>query len=1154
MAIFTESRVIDTAQGPLTITAVYDSDTYQIEWTVTTANGITATYTDNNQLRGINGADRFALSRQLVQQGVGLTPLEASALDLTAPTLGRNVIALSRESISAAQSAGQDAQAAAPQGPTAPPPQVATADGAIVTPVANTQPSNAVVPVTTDTGGGDSGTNAPIRSLIQTQAIVVPSTDSEGRNIGIPLPAEDGTVGAIRRSSEDGSLYDSGAPTVSLSPGIGAQDDATGVDEAVARNAREDAYGAYGGASAEENRVLTNATQAQTNIDTSSEASRIVPQPNILDRFSSYTYRVSWYLMTPKQYRQLVVSKKKQVNGYQLLMQSGGAPANSGGARGAASTSNQTTQADLEREGIGFAPTSTLPTGNDADAGRNPFFPQDFYFDSIQIENLILGNGSRAAHNASNIKFTVVEPGNISLLDRLYEAVQDFIPAAGQPINYTAITYLMVIRFYGYDENGNLVTNIGAPDRTGKSDPNAVIEKFIPFRITKCDWTIENKLVSYNFEGAPAGLIVAAGTRRGTVPYDVQLTAKTLGDLLSGDSLYSALNASPTTPGASTTAFTDEQIQDIEAAGFAVDSPPAPAPATAAPSSQRNLTQGLMGALNDFQQQLVKDGIYEYADTYKLIFASGGPGGGGTALEKAKLIPPGSIKDKKNVPMPPASSQDVRSADPEKILSDIASRSYTITAGMQIVQAIDMAIRNSEFIYNQQTKFFPENNDPDTPQEQSQSGTGRDVVWYNINMTAVQKDGQYDKKRNDFAYDITFTINTYVPMNFNSNFFPINGFRGLHKSYPYWFTGQNTQVLEYKENLNNLYNLTISGSATQRNILTRQKFTSSMRDQPYYNFQSASSESRQGVSGRENEPGSNLAENLYDPVGLANCKIKIVGDPAWIQQGSVATGVDPKNFQFSAFLPDGTINFDARQILFEVAWQRPQDYDLSSGLADPYAGSSKREPIQSRIYTATKCTTMFERGSFTQQLEGLLYYFMRPDAKNKAPTAPVPNSLRQADVRQEAVGTPAAERVGNTGTLSSPAAPTDAGSVSPGTFNSAPPTPADQVGPAAPATPATSNGDVDPSYLPGADPAATGQPVEPVTNASLNINALPGAEEAGIAVPVPRPAGRITAQELGVDDVEVDASGNRTIRITVTGVGNPIPSTVNAPQDISRDY
>ena len=113
----------------------------------------------------------------------------------------------------------------------------------------------------------------------------------------------------------------------------------------------------------------------------------IVPQPNVLDRFASYTYSASVYLMSTKQYTQLLRSKKKNINGYNLLFQSGGAPPNNGGFQGALGTGQQNSTG-------GDGTNSTTPPGgilgtNDVDAGRNPAFPLDFYIDSITIDNAL---------------------------------------------------------------------------------------------------------------------------------------------------------------------------------------------------------------------------------------------------------------------------------------------------------------------------------------------------------------------------------------------------------------------------------------------------------------------------------------------------------------------------------------------------------------------------------------------------------------------------------------------------------------------------------------------------------------------------------------------------------------------------------------------
>jgi hypothetical protein len=231
----------------------------------------------------------------------------------------------------------------------------------------------------------------------------------------------------------------------------------------------------------DEVRVTANALGDPVANGTLSASDEITPQPNVLDRFASYTYSASVYLMSNVQYQTFIRGSKKNINGYFLLFQSGGAPTNKGGflGKGSGTVNGQDPNADFAYD-------------SPDDYGRNPAFPQDFYIDSITIENALPGKLTQSPHFVTDLKFTVVEPGNITLLDRLYRAVQDVaqVDNDNQPVNYTAAAYLMVIRWYGYDINGNLM-KVGAADPvTGLTDPNAVVEKFIPFMIKKINWSV----------------------------------------------------------------------------------------------------------------------------------------------------------------------------------------------------------------------------------------------------------------------------------------------------------------------------------------------------------------------------------------------------------------------------------------------------------------------------------------------------------------------------------------------------------------------------------------------------------------------------------------------------------------------------------------
>jgi hypothetical protein len=606
---------------------------------------------------------------------------------------------------------------------------------------------------------------------------------------------------------------------------------------------------------------------------------------------------------------------------------------------------------------------------------------------------------------ASSLKFTVVEPQGITLLDRLYKAVANNEPKATSDgkVNYTAALYLMVIRFYGYDQDGNIQLPIkgGLQSDSNTSDPKAAVEKFIPFQLTKVNWSIGSKTVSYDFEGAPVGQIQGGYTARGTIPYDVQLSDMTVGGLLGADVKYAPDAPPASTPGKSTT--TNKPAPKAVAAAPA----PTPAPAKASAAQPKKVvTQGLMGAMNQFQQDLVTRRIYEIADEYSIEFVGVEGLASATDISGAKLQTANTKIDKGKAPMPKATttSGGTENLNPDKTQVDNVSRSFSITAGQQILQAIELAIRNSEYISKQ--SLVTKN--PDGSQEVNNTSTDP-VKWFNITMSAERQPGGLDRKRNDYAYKIKYTVMPYALKNLDSQYFPYSKFSGVHKSYPFWFTGKNTAVRDYQETLNTMFMATISGSAPDNslNAVANSKSTSSMYDIVRYNYSPRSNQSSHGADGATFEPNANAAEVIYNASDLAESKVKIIGDPAWIQQGStfrpITEGTISANTARTGFEPDGTISFDTQDVLFEMLWQRPEDYDLGTGLADPYARTSandggKRQPLQSRVYQATKVVSEFKSGAFEQTLNGSIFRFPIPGKTNTAnPSAAADSSASATD-------------------------------------------------------------------------------------------------------------------------------------------------------------
>jgi hypothetical protein len=555
---------------------------------------------------------------------------------------------------------------------------------------------------------------------------------------------------------------------------------------------------------------------------------------------------------------------------------------------------------------------------------------------------------------------------------------------------------------------------------SGTSDPKAVIEKFIPFKIASINWSVGSKLVTYEWDCVPQGIYAGGMTGRGAVPYDVQLVDSTVQGLLGSDVKFSTTTPAASNPGASTTpaaratgawrgdrsdraqpnagggrgdaafAATDPRRLDL-APDAAAAKAAAPAKATAAPTAKKTITQGLMGALNEYQKSLVERGIFKIADEFSIEF-QGIPGIPSAAIADATLKPIGQVRDdKKKTGSPLPNTKDTKGLNQATNTVDTVSQSFAITAGQMITQAIELTIRNSSYISSQQLVVL-QTDGTFTPNPNSRN---KPVSWFIITMFATAQPGGIDPLRNDYAYKIKYVVRPFIPSNLNSKYFPVSKFNGIHKRYPYWFTGQNNAVLEYQETLNALYSITVSGNDPKNSADARIKAetTSSATDIAKYNYAPRSNETSSGQKGKINEPGANAAEYLYSPGDLAIAKVKIIGDPDWIQQGSLFKEIvegENKVEVLTGFAPDGSISFDTGDVLFEMVWQRPEDYNIDTGLADPYSGGYSgntnvaREAVQSRTYTAAKVLSEFRGGKFEQTLEGALYRFPKPKSSSSA--------------------------------------------------------------------------------------------------------------------------------------------------------------------------
>jgi hypothetical protein len=476
----------------------------------------------------------------------------------------------------------------------------------------------------------------------------------------------------------------------------------------------------------------------------------------------------------------------------------------------------------------------------------------------------------------------------------------------------------------------------------------------------------------------------------------------------------------------------------------------APPTAAAAPTKgQDNIFTGLADALNKRQKDLEKSIPGYVADEYVFEFAP-------ASLTSAKVTKPGNTTYKNTAGKNIKTARDQADPDTDSVATN--SQTWNVAAGTQIVQLIDQIMRSSTYITDQQkVNFDNEGKQTDNPK----AGSGGVTAWFKINVSAKQLG--YDKQRRDHAYRITYTISQYAINQMSSIYFNDSKYRGPHKAYNYWFTGLNTQILSYEQEYNQSYYTTLSGNSSG---LASTPPTG--RDQFKQTTMATSEQRGQGQANYVNEPADSAASFLYSVADFAEVRMKIVGDPAWMQQGEAAFGVKTGTFEFTAFNSDGSINYDSQEVTYTVSFNRPTDYDFNTGIMNVNSGSGA--PQEKFTYRAKSCKNIFSKGRFEQELVGsLIPASSTAGSNNRASQTTAATDSRSNKTNDGSLGYEIRDETGQLSTLRK----NEYGDLYDSTGTSTGPAmPAPQ--PAPPPEPPTSGGDIDYSTESALIPTAPG--------------------------------------------------------------------------------
>jgi hypothetical protein len=238
---------------------------------------------------------------------------------------------------------------------------------------------------------------------------------------------------------------------------------------------------------------------------------------------------------------------------------------------------------------------------------------------------------------------------------------------------------------------------------------------------------------------------------------------------------------------------------------------------------------------------------------------------------------------------------------------------------------------------------------------------------------------------------------------------------GPHKRYEYWYTGKNTEVITFEQQLDNAY--TMVALAPDGSTPAIKNSGASMKAGIREN------ESRTGSRDVGLEAQNSVLTSLFSPRDWAESKITIMGDPDYlIQDSSTANPTDVYNQFYGA---DGfTINANGGQVFIEIDFKEGIDYNNEKGTMDLndaiafWVDKNKlpadiKDKVNGIVYMVINVVSTFSKGKFTQELELRTMNF--PQSDNADATA---GEQRETDTANSGTRTNQGSQVNNNTTQS----------------------------------------------------------------------------------------------------------------------------------------
>jgi hypothetical protein len=546
-------------------------------------------------------------------------------------------------------------------------------------------------------------------------------------------------------------------------------------------------------------------------------------------------------------------------------------------------------------------------------------FDYDFYIDDLKIKTKTAGPATGTASNDSDISFNIYEPYGFSFVSKITNAAQ-LLRNKSKLKNYPDLSnpsrqfFILGVRFQGYDENGKEISssttyNQDKIDITG--DSGGVYERFFDIVIKSFKFKLDGKMTVYSITAAPIAPNTAYGVKYGRLDRGGRYQGKTVDQVL--NSLIDQLNEYQQNRKNTRTTSVEGIIPNV---------------------------YNKIRYLGNSEKEIGGASIVSIADVNKSLWP----------MSLAANI--NEVNEGVSVTATPNSN----------------SRTITFANDISIMQAISSIISQSTYLTDALNVVIKSTNQPPPANKGGPDipdTTPNPIKWYNLG--AEVKCIGFDTVIGDFAYEITYVIQPYQTPYVTSPYVnTATSYYGPHKRYEYWFTGHNSEIINYEQKLDNAYFL------AALNPTGAPASQGGGQDIPTVPGK-RQNEDRTGKLDVGKEAQNSYLTSLFDPGTFASAKVTIMGDPDFLVQESPSS----VNQVYRQFYGNGfTINPNGGQVFIEIDFKEAEDYNNDNGLLSinesilfweyPKEVASKVKGIS---YQVIEVNSTFSKGKFTQELD-----------------------------------------------------------------------------------------------------------------------------------------------------------------------------------------